>query len=297
VPCERAPDVFFMSEQQRPDRQDATGQIPDRDRDSRVEELLLTGLDHYFAGRHDLAINVWTRVLFLDRGHGRARAYIERARGAIAERQREGDELIHTGTAALERGDIDSARRLLSSAVERGVSSEEAIALLERLERLLPRATEADGAQAPSISRRVFRRGLRPPRASGSRSRMVWIATGVLGGLLAAAAAGVVLWIRGDAWLSWTPAPSAAPSAVPNEPLPVPSASEVWMTRGRNLYSRGRLHEALAALEAIRPGDPLRGQADTCRAAIQRHLLAAARSDGPPPAADALRAACGEPTR
>ena len=58
--------------------------------ESRIEELLLAGLDHYFSGQHELAISVWTRVLFLDRSHARARAYIERARGAIAERQREG---------------------------------------------------------------------------------------------------------------------------------------------------------------------------------------------------------------
>src|SRR4051812_3347637 len=61
---------------------------------SRIEELLLAGLDHYFNGQHELAISVWTRVLFLDRSHARARAYIERARSAIAERQREGEELL-----------------------------------------------------------------------------------------------------------------------------------------------------------------------------------------------------------
>lgn len=291
-----------MTEQQRSDRPDETGEAAGLDRDSRVEELLLTGLDHYFAGRHDLAINVWTRVLFLDRGHARARAYIERARGAIAERQREGDELIQTGAAALERGDIDGAQRLLSSAVERGVTSEEALTLLGRLERLISArhvtsTVEGGTKDPPDAPRRVLTRALRPVREAGTRSRMVWVAAGVLFGLLAAAAVGVILWIRGDAWLSWTPAPSAAPSTVVSDPLPVPSASEVWLARGRNLSARGRLHEALAALEAIRPGDPLRSQADTCRAAIQRHLLAAARPDGPPPATDALRAACGEPTR
>jgi len=72
--------------------------------ESRIEELLLAGLDHYFNGQHELAISVWTRVLFLDRTHARARAYIERARGAIAERQREGEELLQTGAAAFTRG-------------------------------------------------------------------------------------------------------------------------------------------------------------------------------------------------
>src|SRR6185436_3963941 len=108
----------------------------EQDREARLEELLLSGLDHYFAGQHELAINVWTRALFIDRGHARARAYIERARSAIAERQREGEELIHTGAAAFQRGESDTARRLLLSAVEHGAVSEEALALLERIDRL-----------------------------------------------------------------------------------------------------------------------------------------------------------------
>src|SRR5437868_3948482 len=48
--------------------------LRDQETSSRIEELLLAGLDHYFSGHHELAINVWTRVLFLDRSHARARA-------------------------------------------------------------------------------------------------------------------------------------------------------------------------------------------------------------------------------
>src|SRR2546423_14223533 len=107
-------------------------------RESRIEEMLLVGLDHYFSGQHELAISVWTRVLFLDRSPARARAYIERARGAIAERQREGEELLQTGLAAFAGGDTAGARRLLTSAVERGAHPEEALAVLDRLDRLSP---------------------------------------------------------------------------------------------------------------------------------------------------------------
>src|SRR5437762_11835793 len=64
------------------------------DRDAKIEQLLLLGLDHYFAGQYDQAVNVWTRALFFDRGHARARAYIERARSALAERQRQSEELL-----------------------------------------------------------------------------------------------------------------------------------------------------------------------------------------------------------
>ena len=143
----------------------APGQVPEHEREARVEELLLGGLDHYFAGHYDLAINVWTRVLFLDRGHARARAYIERARGALAERQREGEELIQTGADAFERGESETARRLLIAAVEHGAGTEEAIALLARLDRLAAagvrqeRRPDAVVPSIPGYSSTPMRRG------------------------------------------------------------------------------------------------------------------------------------------
>src|SRR5215203_1373407 len=109
----------------------------------KIEELLLAGLDHYFASRYEQAINVWTRALFFDRGHARARAYIERARSALAERKRESEELLQNGLAAFGRGDADTARRLLQTAIDRGAPSDEALAVLGRLDRLEPGRTGA----------------------------------------------------------------------------------------------------------------------------------------------------------
>src|SRR5262245_37365635 len=173
--------------------------VSDRDREARVEELLLSGLDHYFSGQYELAINVWTRVLFLDRGHARARAYIERARGAIAERQREGEELVHTGAAALQRGEVDAARRLLTSAVEHGAETEEAIALLGRVDRL-----EAAGAhqETPLERRPALPRTI--PSTTGvatRRSRLAWIAAGALLGIAGGALVVTMVWAAGDDWL------------------------------------------------------------------------------------------------
>src|SRR5215510_12578344 len=106
------------------------------DRDAKIEQLLLVGLDHYFAAEYEQAVNVWTRVLFLDRSHARARAYIERARSALAERQRQSEELLHDGVAAFQRGEGGEARRLLQAAIEGGAPPDEALAVLERLNRL-----------------------------------------------------------------------------------------------------------------------------------------------------------------
>jgi len=248
----------------------------ERDKDARVEGLLLGGLDYYFTGQYELAISIWTRVLFLDRGHARAKAYIDRARSAIAERQREGEELLHTGAAAFDRGDAGTARLLLNSAVERGAASEEAQAMLERLDRLehaavrsLPASPARAAAEtiAPTVSR--------APDKTGS-SRIVWVAVGVLAGL---AAAGVVAWIavaRPD-WLPVTPASPRQDAVQVKDPLPVPAPSEVWLSRARRLYEDGRLRDALRALAAIGAADSRRTEADELEAAIQRKLLEASR--------------------
>jgi hypothetical protein len=270
-----------MTDPLRTNRLPSGGDVPERDRDARIEELLLIGLDHYFLGQHELAISVWTRVLFLDRGHARARAYIERARGAIAERQREGEELLHTGAAAFDRGDAGAARRLLTSAVERGAASEEAVALLERLDRL-----EAVTRQGHASDHRTGALALpadKPSEAPGAArpSRLVWIATGVCAGIgLAAVAAW--LWAgaqgMGAARQAGSP-PAVQPAAV--EPLPLPLPGEAAFTRAQRLYDGGRLHDALSALAEIRRTDSFRSRADALRATIQRQLLDLAHAGHP----------------
>lgn len=251
----------------------------EHDREARLEELLLSGLDHYFAGQHELAINVWTRALFIDRGHARARAYIERARSAIAERQREGEELLHSGAAAFQRGEPEAARRLLRSAVDHGVANEEAHALLERLDRL-----EAASVPDSRIQRRE------PPRTTtahsdaghADRSWLGWIAAGVMLGFAAAVVVIAMLWSRGGAWLPLQSPPASEPSTrVHEEPLPVPTASDVAYARAQAQYERGHLRDALLALDPIGPGDPLTPEADQLKGIIQSKLLEAARTAPP----------------
>jgi hypothetical protein len=269
-----------MTDPLRTDHLAEAGEVPERERDARVEDLLLAGLDHYFTGQHELAISVWTRVLFLDRGHARAKAYIDRARGAIAERQREGDELLQTGAAALHRGDARAARSLLTSAVERGAHSEEALVLLERLNRFEPTRVRPARSIAPPVVDVLSEAAA----ADRGASRAAWVATGVLAGL---ATAGVVAWVgltRPD-WLPVGPAVVAPRVAVAEDPLPVPTPSEAWVSRARGLYEDGRLRDALAVLDLVGTSDPLKREADDLRARIQRTLLEAARVR-PAPALD-----------
>src|SRR5437764_8221320 len=125
-----------MSDPLRTDGSRALEGASDADRDAKIEQLLLSGLDHYFAAQYEQAVNIWTRALFLDRSHARARAYIDRARSALAERQRQSEELLQTGVAAFHRGDAEEARRLLQAAIDAGAPAEDALAFLERLNRL-----------------------------------------------------------------------------------------------------------------------------------------------------------------
>jgi hypothetical protein len=260
-----------MTDALRSDRQ-SNPDLSDRDRDARIEELLLTGLHHYFAGQHDLAINIWTRVLFLDRAHGKARAYIERARGALAEKQREAEALLQTGADALVRGDRATARQLLTSA-ERAGGGEEALALLHRLDRL--------EAGAPQVERARTASPARPHRdedtggVGGREARLAWIITGIATGILAAALAGGYFWLAQDPF-ELTVARSSAP-ALADPPLPVPPVCEIRLARARMLVQEGKLHEAQAALDAGDP-DALHGaQFDELRATVQRQLIDAGR--------------------
>jgi tetratricopeptide (TPR) repeat protein len=248
------------------------GPTGDADREARIEELLLTGLDHYFAGQYERAIGVWTRVVFLERHHDRARAYIERARSALAERQREAEELLHTGVAAYNAGEIDKAREILTRAVEQG--SDTAHVFLDRLNRVGGTVVsgEAPTGVVPVRFKTAAGRTPSVPRRTG------WIAVGA--GALVVAAMMLVGGLPIGTWLSelqFAPPPVAIEGA-PAEPLPVVRASEVALARARTLKAGGHLWDALRALDRIDLADPLRVEADRVRADIQRDLLAL--SDG-----------------
>jgi tetratricopeptide (TPR) repeat protein len=262
------------------------------ERDARIEQLLLAGLDEYFAHRYEHAINLWTRVLFLDRQHDRARAYIERARRAQAERERESDAALHQAVDAFQAGDVARARELVGDALDHGASLDDADGMLERIERLS--TTKVPTLQGSRVPRVQGSRGPREaaPQTTGSagsadaqRGRG-WSAAV----LLIAAAAGVLLvgvWgvavPEPAAWPLFS-APSTAGSSIPwtPDPLPRAQASEFYLARARAFSANGRLQDALAALDRIPMADPLRRDADQLRADVQRQLLALALSERPP---------------
>ena len=272
-----------MSDPLRTDTPGAPDGASDSDRDAKIEQLLLIGLDHYFAAQHEQAINVWTRALFLDRSHARARAYIDRARSAMAERLRESEELVQTGVAAFARGDGEEARRLIQTAISQGASSDEALAVLDRLDRL-ERGAVPPPAASPSRAGRSRAGSIVGARRTGSALRRFgWIAAVlalVVAGVLAARVA------RGpDAhYPNWRSlalldifdrvASGATATAGPVDPrLALPRRGETALARAHALEAGGHLRDALAALDEIRLADPERADADRLRADLQRQLM------------------------
>ena len=233
-------------------------------RDRQIDALLEDGLEQYFAGRFEDAIHLWTRVLFLDRTHARARAYIERGRSALGEQQRRGEELLQASRDLLNQGQTDAARQLLTEAVAARGDEVQAAALRVHLERV-------ERAHAGPVSTPAYTplpepipgwswRPTSPALVAGSAMLIV---------LLAMSAMAVLNWA--DASEPPVLRPVSAPA------LPVLSRSEVAMIRARTAFSRGRLAEALQHLNGVDLEDPARPSADTLRIEIQQLLLASVR--------------------
>jgi hypothetical protein len=270
-----------MSDPLRSDPSRALEPVSEAERDAKIEQLLLAGLDHYFAAHYDQAINVWTRALFFDRNHPRARAYIERARSAQAERQRESEELLQSGLAAFSRGDTGAARRLLQVAIAEGAPPDEALAVLGRLDRLerggagahRTGTTGDDQSLAPSFAS--------PPAAVAGRrwwepsfASAALVLTIVIAGLLAVAS-------TRPQWASLLDFPQRSPAAQTAPPFieaapELPRRGEMALDLARTLVAGGRLRDALVVLERVRSTDPERADADRLRAEVQKQLIALA---------------------
>ena len=274
-----------MSDPLRTDAPRAADALSGLERDARVEQLLLQGLDRYFAGDYESAIHVWTRVLFLDRGHQRARAYIERARSAQAERQRESEELLHRGVAAFNRGEAGHARELLKEAVTHGAPPEVALSYLGRLDRL----DTAPPPQSPAPVAEELAADPPPSPPHAAAPRRTWPSMAMLGALTVgvvtvATWGGVTLSEFADLRAAFKRRTAAAPAAAapPEEPLPVPRLSDLALARARAQFAAGHVAVAQQTLQTIGPLDPVKPEADRLLAEIQRTLLAASSLPGDP---------------
>ena len=236
-------------------------------RESQVDALLEDGLEQYFAGRFEDAIHIWTRVLFFDRSHARARAYIDRARTALAEQHRRSEELLQNSRDLLKQGQTEAARQLLSEAVAARGDEVQAAALGAHLDRL-----ERAQGMAPAPGQLSAIPDVIPGWSWRRTSPMVLAAA--VAGVLAIALSGIALVSVSDG--SETLATLTTSSGTPR--WPTLSTSEAALVRARAALAGGRFAEALQKLDRVGPESPQRAAADALKAEIQQLLLASVRS-------------------
>jgi hypothetical protein len=152
------------------------------------------------------------------------------------------------------------------------------MALLQRLDRLEAAAQHVESGLPHG---RTTRDAATAPDAAAANNRLTWVVTGVISGVLLAALILLSVGDQGTAWLGMRRDARTVAPARAEEPVPVPTASELSIARARALHARGHLRDALIALKSVRYGDRFRAEADELRAAIQQELLAAGRAGQP----------------
>lgn len=253
---------------------------------SRFESLLRQGQSLFEAGSYERAIHVWTRVLFLERGHPEARQGIDRAKRALAEQQRRLDASVAEARLFVDEGKLDEAREVLRSVLlldprhveARGLETELAERAPHREPALEPPAARPRPAGTSPKGVRVRTARSRAPRSdASSRASRVQMALFGAATTLAFAAAAFVLhenWERlvsGPALASQeavAPAAALAPGSVE-----VLSLSELYYDNGVRLFEKARYREALRELSRVARDSPVASEARSLMLRIEERLL------------------------
>jgi hypothetical protein len=157
--------------------------------------------------------------------------------------------------------------------MNRGAPIDEALAVLDRLDRLEHSAVPSTRS---TIERGERPRGLTGPESSRARSALRIVGWTAIVSIAAAAVGVAVIALHPD-WRSLLvrdPAPRLTPTPTASNPsLPLPRRGETLLKRAQLLEASGRLREALVTLELVRSTDPQKADADRLRASIQKTLI------------------------
>ncbi len=261
---------------------------------AKIRDLLRRGQELAEAGRYHPAIHVWTRILFLDRGNGVARECIERAKRAVAEREREFDAKVQEASRLLESGDRHGARQLVASVLDRDRRHPEARSLWEKLLILEHRGSREEmGPGSISLGGRVFAGNRGRARASATRrsGRVVQpvrvspvkMAAFLFCALCLFGAGALYLYLNWDFLIREGPFASsrdAGPGAIdPIQIPPLPFPAELHYYSGHRLFTKGRYREALAELGRVDRQSPAFEAARSLTLRIEERLLRGA-ADG-----------------
>ena len=188
----------------------------------------------------------------------------------------ESEELLQNGVAAFQRGDGGEARRLVQAAIDGGAPTDEALAVLDRLNRL---GTARRRRSAVAVAARAAGRGAEPPRKSpaplvGAVDRPP-VRSGAGGRRSRIRRSSGVRSIGARCSRCRRPPARVASAAIARESgLAPPRRGELALTRARAQAADGHLRDALTTLDLVRPTDPQKADADRLRGEIQLQLIA-----------------------
>ncbi len=123
----------------------------DSDSELRIQQLLAAGQAALDGGDPQAAIDVWSRIFLIDIDHQEASRRIEQARRLKAERDRQVEETLHDGLAALEAHDAVAARGAFQHVLELQPGHLKAREYLQQLdEGVMPAGGGRAGAGRPA---------------------------------------------------------------------------------------------------------------------------------------------------
>ena len=213
-----------------------------------VRRLLDEGETHLTAGRGDAAALAFERVLLHDPAHAEARLGLERSRALATEAERRSEACVDEAERAIARGAWDEARGQVDAALAERPTGARALALADRLDRRSGRvAAPVLRGDPPLPAPRIERR----PHWS---RRVFLAACALLFGSLAAGVAASWDGLIGRLTRAPRPAAMTAPATLGTAAL---SEGGRAVSDARLRLEQGDPAGALAALERVRPEDPL----------------------------------------
>jgi tetratricopeptide (TPR) repeat protein len=253
---------------------------------SKTSDLLRQGKTFLNAGHYQQAINVWTRILFLDRGNSAAREAIDRAKRSMAERQRELDALVGEAAKHADKGERRQAKRLLARVLTLDPRHTEGRSLWEKLEATELRAEAQSNGVAlatdlPGGTTRPRRRNATQKNGARTKEKRsaspLRMAVFLFCAFCLLALGGLYLHLNWDFLVS----DSAFATSRQEEPgtanliehPQVPMPSDVHYYNGARLHAKGRYRNALAELARVERGTAHYEEARSLILRIEERLL------------------------
>ena len=230
------------------------------------------GKELFAVGMFSQAIHVWTRILFLERGHVEARQAIERGKKAVAEQHRLLDMELAAASDLLERGEREQAAAKVKSVLSLDPRNHEGHQLAGRIhaaarrseagrrsETSLGTASAAVPAREPTPSTKrglLLRVSHSSPRrdARMAHASPLKMASFVLAAILVFASGALYLHLNWDSIVSdgaFRANETLSRTVSERAAVPLPVTSELYYFNGARLFAKGRYRDALDELSLV----------------------------------------------